>query len=89
MSLATYSNVACEKAYDVDIVLKDGMPWFRACQVTRILGYKNSNDALKKHVKEKYRSAKDTLDATLGLCSKTLDPPSETLYCNAEIAQRS
>jgi prophage antirepressor-like protein len=78
--LAVYSSSACKKAYEVDIVLKDGAPWFRACDIARILGYKNSSDALKKHVKEKYRSAKDSLVASLGGASETLHPPSETLH---------
>ena len=59
--LAISSN-ACERAYDVDIVLKDGAPWFRACQVTKILGYKNGRDAVLKHVKEKYKLPRDALD---------------------------
>jgi prophage antirepressor-like protein len=80
MSLAIHSNFACDGAYQVDIVLKDGAPWFRGCEVTRILGYKNSSDALKKHVKEKYKSTKDGLVASLRGASETLHPPSETLH---------
>ena len=54
MSLATYSSNACEKGYQVDIVLKDGAPWFRASEVTKILGYGNGRQAMKSHVKPKY-----------------------------------
>jgi prophage antirepressor-like protein len=75
MSLANYSSFVCDGAYDVDIVLKDGAPWFRACQVTKILGYRNGRDAVTKHVKEKYKLAKDALGATLEGGSKTLHPP--------------
>ena len=52
--LATYSSNACEKGYQVDIVLKDGAPWFRASEVTKILGYGNGRQAMKSHVKPKY-----------------------------------
>jgi prophage antirepressor-like protein len=84
--LAIYSSSACEKGYQVDIVLKDGAPWFRACEVTRILGYKNSSDAVKKHVQEKYKSTKDVLGATQGGASKTLYPPSESLHPPQDLA---
>ena len=63
--LAIYSSSACEKAYQVDIILKDGAPFFRACEVTRILGYRNGRDAVLKHVKEKHKIAKEALEATL------------------------
>ena len=66
MSLATYSNVVCKKAYNVDIVLKDGAPYFRACEVTRILGYQNGRAAVMKHVKEKYKVTREALEATFG-----------------------
>ena len=66
MTLAKYSNFVCEKAYDVDIILKDGAPFFRACEVTRILGYKNGRDAVLKHVKEKHKITKEALEVTLG-----------------------
>ena len=75
MTLANYSSFACDGAYQVDIVLKDGAPWFRACDVTRTLGYKNGRDAVTKHVKEKYKLTKDALEATLEGGSKTLHPP--------------
>ena len=78
--LAVWSSSACAKAYQVDIVLMDGAPWFRACEVTKILGYKNSCDALKKHVKDRYKSTKDALAASLRSASGTLHPPSETLH---------
>ena len=74
MTLAKYSNFSCEKAYDVDIILKDGAPFFRACEVTRILGYKNGRDAVLKHVKEKHKITKEALEATLEGGSKTLHP---------------
>ena len=64
MSLANYSSFVCDGAYDVDIVLKDGAPYFRACEVTKILGYKNGRDAVLKHVREKYRVTKEALEAT-------------------------
>ncbi len=61
--MAIYSSDACKTSqYDVDIILKDGAPWFKACQVTKILGYKNGRDAVMKHVKEKYKLPKDALD---------------------------
>ena len=53
MSLANHSSFVCDGAYDVDIVLKNGAPYFRACEVTKILGYKNGRDAVLKHVREK------------------------------------
>ena len=75
MSLANYSSFVCDGAYDVDIVLKDGVPYFRACEVTKILGYKNGRDAVLKHVREKYRVTKEALEATSEGGSKTLHPP--------------
>ena len=59
--LATYSSNACEKGYQVDIVLKDGAPWFRACEVTKILGYGNGRQAVLAHVKPKYMLTKEAL----------------------------
>ena len=78
--LAVWSSSACAKAYQVDIILMDGAPWFRACEVTKILGYKNSCDALKKQVKDRYKSTKDALAASLRSASGTLYPSSETLH---------
>ena len=75
MSLANYNTFVCDGAYDVDIVLKDGAPYFRACEVTKILGYKNGRDAVLKHVREKYRVTKEALEATSEGGSKTLHPP--------------
>ena len=60
--LAMYSSNACDKAYEVDIVLKEGAPWFKACEITKILGYKNGRDAVLKHVKEKYKTTREDLD---------------------------
>jgi prophage antirepressor-like protein len=60
--LAVYRSSACKKAYDVDIVLKDGAPWFRACEITKILGYQNGRAALTKHVREKYKVTREALD---------------------------
>lgn len=59
--LATYSSKVCEKAYQVDIVLKDGAPWFRACEVTNILGYGNGRQAVTAHVKPKYMLTRESL----------------------------
>ena len=73
--LAIYSSGACEKGYQVDIVLKDGIPWFRGCEVTKILGYQNGRDAMRKHIKEKYKVTRDALDhlgATQGVCRDSL-----------------
>jgi prophage antirepressor-like protein len=61
MSLANYSNFACDGAYDVDIILKDGTPWFRACEVTSVLGYGNGRQAVLAHVKPKYTLTKEAL----------------------------
>jgi prophage antirepressor-like protein len=71
--LAVYSSGACEKGYQVDIVLKDGVPYFRACEVTKILGYKNGRDAVLKHVKDKYKVSRDTLEGS----SETLHTPQD------------
>ena len=60
--LATYSSNACEKGYQVDIVLKDGAPWFRACEVTKILGYGNGRQAVLAHVKPRYMLTKEALE---------------------------
>ena len=62
MSLANYSNFACEKAYDVDIILQNGVPWFRGCDVTKILGYGNGRQAVLAHVKPKYTLTKEALE---------------------------
>ena len=53
--LAMYSSNACDKAYEVDIVLKEGAPWFKACEITKIIGYKNGRDAVLKHVRKSTR----------------------------------
>ena len=58
--LAISSNT-CKKAYDVDILLKDGVPYFRACEVTKILGYGNGRQAVLAHVKPKYMITKEAL----------------------------
>jgi prophage antirepressor-like protein len=75
--LAIYSSEACEKGYDVDILLKDGAPWFRACQVTKILGYGNGRQAVIAHVKPKYtltREALGQLEPTQGGCLENRRP---------------
>ena len=60
--LAKYSSNACEKAYDVDIVVREGAPYFRACEVTRILGYGNGRQAVLAHVRPKYMLTKEALE---------------------------
>ncbi len=74
--LAVYSSNACDKGYQVDIVLKDGTPWFRACEITKILGYKNGRDAVMKHVKDKYKITRDALGHLEG-SSELLHPPQD------------
>ena len=64
--LAISSN-ACERAYDVDIVLKDGAPWFRASDVTKVLGYVNGPQAVSHNVKAKYTATKEQLCMTGGV----------------------
>ena len=59
--LAVWSSSACEKGYQVDIILKDGAPWFRACQVTKILGYGNGRQAVIAHVKPQYALTREAL----------------------------
>ena len=59
--LAIYSSSACEKGYQVDIIIKDGAPWFRACEVTNYLGYGNGRQAVLAHVKPKYTLTKEAL----------------------------
>ena len=60
------SSKACEKGYDVDIILKDGAPWFRASEVTKILGYVNGPQAVLHNVKAKYSATKEQLCLTGG-----------------------
>ena len=65
--LAIYSGDACKTSqYDVDIILKDGAPWFKALEVTKILGYRNAAQAVRSHVKEKYTATKEQLCFTVG-----------------------
>jgi prophage antirepressor-like protein len=71
--LTVYGRSSCEKGYQVDIVLRDGVPYFRACEVTKILGYKNGRDAVLKHVKDKYKVSRDALEGS----SETLHPPQD------------
>jgi len=66
--LAMCSSNACDKACEVDIVLKEGAPWFKACEITKILGYKNGRDAVLKHVKEKYKATREALDSLWSIC---------------------
>jgi prophage antirepressor-like protein len=61
MSLANYSSFVCDGAFEVDILLKDGAPYFRACEVTKILGYGNGRQALKSHVNPKYTLTREAL----------------------------
>ena len=78
--LAVYSSNACKKAYDVDIVLKDGAPWFKACEVTKILGYSNGRQAVLAHVKPKYtltREALGPLDPAQMMCLENRHTPHE------------
>ncbi len=63
--VAIYSGDACKTSqYDVDIVLKDGAPWFRASDVTKVLGYLNGPQAVRHNVKAKYRATRDQLCLT-------------------------
>jgi len=76
-SLAIYSSSACEEGYQVDIVLKDGAPYFRACEVTKILGYGNGRQALKTHVNPKYTLTREALghtELTQGGCPESGHP---------------
>ena len=59
--LANYSSAACKKAYEVDIVLKDGAPWFKASDVTKVLGYANGPQAVHHNVKAKYMATREEL----------------------------
>ena len=79
--LAMYCSNACDKAYEVDIVLKEGAPWFRACEITRILGYGNGRQALKSHVKPKYTLTREALghsEPTKGGCPEFGHPLQDT-----------
>ena len=75
--LAIYSSSVCKKAYDVDIILKDGAPWFRACEVTKILGYGNGRQAVIAHVKPQYTLTREALghpECTQGGCLENRHP---------------
>ena len=79
--LGIYSSDACEKAYEVDIILKDGAPWFKASDVTRILAYKNGRDAVISHVQPKYKSTREALghlEDTQGGCREIRRLPQDT-----------
>ena len=78
--LAMYSSNACDKAYEVDIVIKEGAPWFKGCEITKILGYKNGRDALMKHVKGKYKTTREALDSLgvdQGMCRESRHSPQD------------
>ena len=60
-ALANYSSNVCKKAYEVDIILREGVPWFKGCEVAKILGYGNSRQAIKSHVKPKYTLTREAL----------------------------
>jgi prophage antirepressor-like protein len=63
--LATYSSDACKTSqYDVDIVLKDGAPWFKASDVTKVLGYTNGPQAVHHNVQSKYIATREELCST-------------------------
>jgi len=47
--------------YVVDVITKDGAPWFRAADLTRILGYSNGRQAVITHVRSKYSRTKEKL----------------------------
>ena len=47
--------------YSVDVITKDGVSWFRAADVTRILRYKNGRQAIKDNVRNKHTATKETL----------------------------
>ena len=64
--LAKYSSNACDKAYEVDIVLKEGAPWFKASDVTKVLGYSNGPQAVHHNVKQKYMATREDLFLTGG-----------------------
>jgi prophage antirepressor-like protein len=76
-SLAIYSSSACKKGYQVDIVLKDGAPWFRACEITKILGYQNGRAAVMKHVREKYKVTREALGGDQGKSTGMVHPPQD------------
>ena len=62
MTLETLAiSKACANAYSIDILLKDGTPWFKACEVAKILGYQNTRAAVIKHVKDKYKLTREAL----------------------------
>jgi prophage antirepressor-like protein len=67
MSLANYSSFVCDGAYDVDVILKDGAPWFKASDVTKVLGYANGPQAISHNVKGKYTSTREQLCLTGGV----------------------
>ena len=47
--------------FAVDVITKDGAPWFRAAHVTHILGYVNRQQAVRTHVRAKFTATYESL----------------------------
>lgn len=47
---------------EIKTVIMDGQPWFNATSITRALGYKNSHDALAKHVDTDDLAKREVID---------------------------
>ncbi len=65
--LAGYSGDVCKKSqYNVDVIIKDGAPWFRASDITKSLGYLNGPHTVRKYVHDKDTSTVENLRSAGG-----------------------
>ena len=60
--------------FDVAIVVCQGLPYFRAADVTAVLGYKNSAKAIRMHVTDKYIKTLQQLTETVSDSPETNVP---------------
>ncbi|MDM5138434.1 BRO family protein [Aeromonas bestiarum] len=67
-------NVTDELSFDVRVILRDGEPWFVAKDVANALGYKDTDQAIRKHCK---RATKGGVESTGGSQETVLIPESD------------
>ena len=61
MSTTSQESRNCKSEYRVDTISKDGLRWWRAADITRILQYANGPQAVIQHVRKKDRTNKEFL----------------------------
>ena len=83
------SLINCSEKFDnklIDIILCNDEPWFKGKDIANILGYSNSNKALRDHVRDKYKKNAHSLFSSVPECKQTQLPQNfrgHTVYINS------